>query len=260
MNKEMLQKIHSIYNKILSVVIIIAGICLMVACVGIYQSGDQPYSRESVAAAFSGIAFPVYLSLFMIVLGFLFELLSPSERKKEKTPKAYLHIIKQLRSKKDLSACSADLTAAIEAQQNSRKLHTTISMVILGIASVLFLIYALNGAHFHQSEINTSMIQAMYRLIPCMAVSFGYAVFAHYHNRKSMEQEIELLKQVPNAANATAIQDADPTDKSEKQVKIFRTAFLCIGLFLLIYGFISGGTVDVLTKAINICTECIGLG
>ena len=75
-----------------------------------------------------------------------------------------------------------------------------------------------------------------------------------------MEQEIELLKQLPNAENAMSIQNGDATDKSEKHVKIFRTAFLCVGLFLLIYGFISGGTVDVLTKAINICTECIGLG
>ena len=75
-----------------------------------------------------------------------------------------------------------------------------------------------------------------------------------------MEQEIELLKQLPNADNAMSVQHGDATDKSERQVKLFRTAFLCVGLFLLIYGFISGGTVDVLTKAINICTECIGLG
>lgn len=260
MNKELLQKIHSIYNKILSVVIIIAGVCLMVACVGIYRSGDQPYSREAVAAAFSGIAFPVYLCLFMIILGFIFELLLPSEISKSKTPKAYLHTIKQLRSKKDLTACSADLAASIEAQQKSRKLHTRILTVILIVSGALFLNYALNGTHFHQSEINNSMIQAMYRLIPCLALSFGYAVFTSYHNRKSMEKEIELLKQVSSTNNTAPAQNSDSANASGKQLQIFRTAFLCVALFLLIYGFISGGTVDVLTKAINICTECIGLG
>jgi len=258
MNKELLQKIHSIYNTILSVVIIIAGICLMIACLGIYNSGEQPYSRESVAAAFSGIAFPVYLCLFMIVLGFLFELFSPSESKKMRTPKAYAHILRQLHSKKDLATADADITTAIEAQQKSRRIHKTISMVIVGISAGSFLSYALNSAHFHQSEINTSMIQAMYHLLPCLTVSIAYGIFTLYHNRQSMEQEIELLKQIPNADNAAIAHPA--TDKSEKQVKIFRTAFLCIGIFLLVYGFISGGTVDVLTKAINICTECIGLG
>ncbi|MBE5939024.1 MAG: thioredoxin [Lachnospiraceae bacterium] len=41
---------------------------------------------------------------------------------------------------------------------------------------------------------------------------------------------------------------------------MLRISLLVIGLALLIFGFISGGTADVITKAINICTECIGLG
>ncbi|MBQ2981771.1 MAG: thioredoxin [Lachnospiraceae bacterium] len=39
-----------------------------------------------------------------------------------------------------------------------------------------------------------------------------------------------------------------------------RIAFIIIGIGILIYGFATGGTRDVLTKAVNICTECIGLG
>ena len=35
---------------------------------------------------------------------------------------------------------------------------------------------------------------------------------------------------------------------------------LILGISLAIYGFVSGGYVDILTKAIYICTECIGLG
>ena len=37
-------------------------------------------------------------------------------------------------------------------------------------------------------------------------------------------------------------------------------AFLPMAVGLLLYGFFAGGTADVLTKAVNICTECIGLG
>jgi len=47
---------------------------------------------------------------------------------------------------------------------------------------------------------------------------------------------------------------------SDKALLILRISLLVIGLALLIFGFISGGTADVITKAINICTECIGLG
>ncbi|MBQ8683609.1 MAG: thioredoxin [Clostridia bacterium] len=39
-----------------------------------------------------------------------------------------------------------------------------------------------------------------------------------------------------------------------------RYGVLAVGLALLVYGFATGGIADVLTKAVNICTECIGLG
>ena len=268
MNNETLKRIHQIYNAVLSIVIVITGMCLITARLGIYQSGDQPYSRESVAAAFVPISVPVYLCLGMMVIGFIWEFLSPSAISKTTTPRAYIHIINQLRIKKDLSACEETLRLKMEKEQKNRKLHRTISMVILTISSCLFLIYALNGAHFHQSEINTSMIQAMYRLIPCAAVSFGYGIFTLYYNKASFEREIELLKQVPSvdaakAADNKHIYEAKLSEHqrtSDGQIKIFRNICLCLGLFFLIYGFITGGTADVLTKAINICTECIGLG
>ena len=39
-----------------------------------------------------------------------------------------------------------------------------------------------------------------------------------------------------------------------------RAAVLCVGLLFLALGIANGGMRDVLVKAINICTECIGLG
>ncbi len=39
-----------------------------------------------------------------------------------------------------------------------------------------------------------------------------------------------------------------------------KTALLCLAIILLLFGFFTGGTMDVLTKAVNICTECVGLG
>ena len=90
MTKEKMKQIHLIYSIVLSVMLCIAGICLMVACVGTYRSGDQPFSRQSVAAAFSPIAVPVLLCLGLIIIGFLLDLFLPkngkkSSQKQEKT-------------------------------------------------------------------------------------------------------------------------------------------------------------------------------
>ena len=258
MTKETMIRFLRIYSILLGIVIVIAGICLMAGCLSIYNSGDHPYSREIVAETFSGIAFPVYLCLGMTILGFVLEVIIPSEPAKPKAEKSYTSILNRLHSNRDLMQCDDAIQNEIAALQKNRKLHVLIRTILLVVASVIFLTYALNGNNFHSSEINGSMIKAMYVLIPCLLVSFTYALFVSIHNEKSMQKEIELMKQVPvttfNNEETCAVSD------DAKRIRITRSAILAIGVFFLVYGFITGGTADVLAKAINICTECIGLG
>ena len=42
--------------------------------------------------------------------------------------------------------------------------------------------------------------------------------------------------------------------------RIVRISLLLTGLVLIVLGILNGGLRDVLIKAVNICTECIGLG
>ena len=91
---------------------------------------------------------------------------------------------------------------------------------------------------------------------PCMALPFGYGIFAAFAGRASIKRETELVKEALKAA---------PTVKSEKQatkekLPWLRYALLVVAVGILVYGYFAGGTNDVLTKAINICTECVGLG
>lgn len=246
---------HLIYGVMQSIVLLIAGICLIAACVGIYQSGGEPiYSREKVTEAFSPIAVPVYLCLVLIVGGFLMEISCPRETKKVKTEKNDALTLRRLHGKLDTPLPDSVLT-----QQRSRKLHRIITLVLLLAGSVVFLVYALNGDHFHKSQINESMIHAMYWLIPCMTIPFGYAVFTAYFCRRSIRKEIELMKQATAGIQSgkTAIV---PAKDRKKLLLAVRIAVLVIGIGLLVYGYWAGGTADVETKAVNICTECVGLG
>lgn len=147
MTNETKMRTLRIYSILLGVVIVIAAICLMAGCLSIYNSGDQPYSREIVAETFSKIAIPVFLCIGMIILGFVLNfLLSPVDEKKEK---------KTVSINKELS--EADLLEA-------------------------------------------------------------------------------------------------------KRIRISRYCILGVAVLFLVYGLATGGIADVLAKAINICTECIGLG
>jgi len=256
MTKESTMRLHRIYNILFSIVIVIAGICLIIGVLTIYNSGDQPFSRESVATTFSGIAFPVYLCLAMTIISFIWEIISPSDKEKDPKQKDYPSMLETLYNKKDFASADATVQEEIRGLWKNRKTHIIVRTIILVVSSAVFLFYALNSANYHQSEINSSMINAMKVLIPCLLVSFGYALFVAIHNEKSIQKEIELAKKLP------AISEAKENEivSEEKRLSPYRNAILVAAIIFAVYGFLNGGTIDVLAKAINICTECIGLG
>lgn len=245
-----------IYGYALSAVLILSGICLMVQCCRIYFTGEGTFSPEIVAAHFAPIAIPVYLCLVMAILGFVLDIFLPAEPGKKAVEKNYQLILEKLHAKTDLAACEESLRSAVTKEQKARKCHKIVSILLLVLGSVIFLSYALQADSFHQRDITPSLIQAMKLLIPCMAVPFGYAVFAAYHSRASILREIELLKSAGANRSPAPVSPAP----SGKAAVIARWAVLAVALAILVYGYAAGGTADVLTKAINICTECVGLG
>ena len=246
------KKIHTVYGIILSVALVIAGVCLIAACLGIYNSGDRPYNPESVAAAFAGIAWPVYICLALIAGGFLLDGFWSGDNKKNAPEKQYAAILEKLHAKASVQ------TPWVLAEQKKRRSFKAISLALLGLGSIVFLAFGIRAANFTMENITGSMVTAMGWLLPCMAVPFGFSIFTAYYCRKSIRREIDLVKQAI-AEDAVPAPTA-PTPKKAFPVSALRWALLAVALGIFVFGFFAGGTNDVLTKAVNICTECVGLG
>ena len=137
------KRIHLLYSILLTAMLLITGVCLCVACAAIYFSGKQPFTPESVKAAFGYIAIPVYLCIALAAGGLILDAVSPAETKKRKVKKTCV--------------------SPAPAQCDHKLLYVRLALLVVGI-----------------------------------------------------------------------------------------------GIFA--YGFFAGGTADVMTKAVNICTECVGLG
>ncbi len=242
------------YRILLSLSIVAAGICLAAQCLLLYRSGDHPFSPETVAAAFCQIAGPVHFCGAMVLLGFFLKPLLPCP--KSRPEKNYGLILSRLESTIDLNACPRELQQAIHGVLLRRALVQSIGWALLVLGSLVFLLYGANPANFHTAQINGSMVHAAARLLPCMAIPFGYGIFAAYYQKKSMQKEIALLKTAPN--DAKCVPEPEPV-KPDRTV-FFRWGILAAAVILLFGGYFMGGAVDVLTKAVNICTECIGLG
>lgn len=268
MEKHTKKTIHLIYEIAVGAVIVVAAVCIMAACVGIYRSGDSPYTRESVAESFSAVAIPVYLCIVLIIGGFILDLICPAEKRRTLPEKNYALILRKLREKTDLSKSDEVLRNAICTQRYTVILHKTASIVLLAVGSIVFLIYALDSGNFHQTDINSSVIKAVALMGACLIVPFTYAVFTSFYTKKSMKKEIELLKQARKCESTAVITDAETEalqkyrreENKEVVLLVARCVVFAAAVAVLIYGFATGGAADVLTKAVNICTECIGLG
>ena len=249
--------LHLLYGIILSVVLVICGICLIVACVDIYDFQAGSFSRESVAAAFDTISIPVFCCLALVIVGFLIDAFSFRETKL-KPEKQYETILQNLCKKVDITQCPPELVQAIRKKRIWRMAWRGCTAGVLVFCSSLFFGYALNAQNY-PDDANTAVLQAMPLFFTCLALPCCFAIFTAYHKKFSMRKEIELVKQ---ALAQGAASDAVPAVKEKKQtgVIIARYSVLVIAVVVLVVGFCFGGMADVLAKAAAICTECVGLG
>ena len=258
MQEEKIIRIRRIYSILLSIMIAIAGVCFMVACGYIYFSaGDgQIYTPDIIAGIFKKIAIPVYLCLAMVIVSFIIEWFIPLQEKKKKPDKPYAFLLQKLQDTKELSELDSDSHAFVLSLRDFRRRSIIIRNFLLAISSLAFLTYALNGTNFDSTDINGSMIRAFLVLCICMVIPFVASIISIHRCDKSMQREIELLKNAPTMHT----QKAEPKSNRSGVLQSIQIVGLVFALTLIIIGLFTGGTADVLTKAINICTECIGLG
>lgn len=257
MTKNTTAQLRRIFELVLSISILLAGICLISACLTIYYSGNG-YSPEAVRQAFGTVAVPVWVCIGLTFVGFVAELILPLPRK-SKVQKNNFFALARVLERKDTSGCEPALLEAIGKERKKRTLLSALQLVLTAVCFGIFLVYALNGSNFHSSEINGSMIRAMWVLIPTLAVPFAFSVFVAFAKEKSYGKEAQLLKSAPDTEKANE-DGSHGIKSSERAALAVKLILVAIGVAALVYGALAGGTADVLAKAVNICTECIGLG
>lgn len=246
----MIDKNSSIIRRVLGIFtalsVVIAGICLISACLSIYF-GSGEYTRELVKTTFKPIAAAVLICPLLALIGFVSELFLPAFTEEKSNADTLAPLLKRLTATK-----CAD--SRVQKERTKRRTAKAVVLSLMLAAAAVFFIYALNARNYSLEDINGSVIRAVYLLIPCLVLCFSSAIIVEILNEKSIKREIELLKAAEKKESAEA-------EKAKKSIApAIRFTVLIIALALLVYGYVIGGTADVLTKAVNICTECIGLG
>lgn len=241
-----------LYDIFLSVFTVATGFCLCSACLWVHRSGG--YTAEKVALTFAAIQIPLALWLILAIGRGILQILFP------KTPALCPDVPPEMalarqQCRVDLAQCSPELQKQILRLREQRKADARQGAARLLIFGGLFLLYALNPGNYDSVQIHRSVVPTIVLLVLAMIFPFFYIWDARKRAIATMRIEAQLLKNAPAAAKTTP-----PPEKPRRGKNLLRIAVLAAALVLLLCGFFTGGAADVLTKAANICTECIGLG
>ena len=108
------------------------------------------------------------------------------------------------------------------------------------------------------------MINAMLFILPCAVIGLASIYATVMICNASYVRELEVVKKALRSSQQSAVNGQQSANaKSEQNEKMLlgaRLTILVLAVTFITIGIFNGGMADVLQKAINICTECIGLG
>lgn len=266
-------KYRLIYSVFLGVFTIVVGILFLAGAAELYYSGVSElgelhgmYSREAVGARLLELLAPVILWIVAIVLGVVVYALFPVAPKKKGTRddvKIYARLSRRANAEKDPEAF-----AKLRRLEKVRLAVRLFAAAFCLLAAVMCIVYLANTANFTSlAELNSDVLRMVANVLPwvgaALLVLIGEAVFEAVFARKMLPKVTPLAGRAPAPSKWETGMEKVSAAAGNKYVLLgVRCALFVLAAVFIVLGALpaNGGAYSVFIKAINICTECIGLG
>lgn len=274
MSEKAEKSVRFVYKIFLAVLTVAVGISFIAQIISIYTSvPDRPYTPENISKHWKEIEWIFWLWICFIVGGGILSIFLPEEKIR---PKAYIQTKDTL--VKLQSRLPAETDALTKSYRVFRHVLYAVSLALCTVSVSVSLYILLSSSYqpkFH-SEFFTAHGGAAGRLLgimPWMLAAFITAAVVGVLADRSRKIEIGVLKGelVKNAGQKREKRTIESLrDKLYRKLRLekwekwlllgVRIAVCVVGVVFVIVGICNGGMTDVLKKAIEICTQCIGLG
>ena len=273
--------IHTVFSVVISLALVAVGALYIAQCIGIYNSGERPFTRESVRTAFMEILIPTLVFAVVTLAGALLCFILPLKEKKkaEKNPRFTCIRLAQLCDERRLTK---DERLDLGRERTVRCFIIGGGVILFAVSLIYPSFYVFSPERFGYAgpeAINSEFIRALSVLMLCLAPLAIYSLFGIFACRNSYQREIEVLKlgtariakerresgRKEEAPPALSCENTDVIIKntvpvSKKLIFILQITLICAAAVLIVLGINNGGAMDVLEKAKKVCAECIGLG
>lgn len=249
--------IHMIYGIIVSVLIVALGVAMIISCWDIYSNGPNAFTRQSIGEKLKDMSILLWLNLGAIVGGVVLNLLFPLQRPKTKAVRDELVVMQKLAAK--AGTPTDEEKNAIEKLQRKRWIYPVITAGIFGGLMARPAFYLLDKSNFPGVDATAEIMAACLIALPPIIIGLLLCFICSIVVKKQVLKETEIYKQIIASGNKVAPAPAADTAKP-MLTKTVRYVGLIVAVVFIVLGCFNGSARDVLTKAIKICTECIGLG
>ncbi len=277
------EKIRLYYGVFLGVLTVIIGLLFIIAASEIYFSGPRTgvneigleytyyYSRELVGQRLLALLAPVCIWILAVIAGFALSVVYPLRGKpkvKRSARETVFRLSRRMPAEED--------AACYRQYRRARKVCSILRLVGAAVclaSAVVCAVYIFNTAHFAATtseEINPEILSMLKNVLPFVGLSFACCIAVSVYDGISAKKELPVVKRLIADGRGTPIAEPSAFERNKnaaagilnKKQTVFalRAALVLLAVFLIVAGVVNGGAHDVLVKAINICTECIGLG
>ncbi len=255
------------YSIFLGVFTAVVGILFLAEAAELYYSGVEAlgatrgmYSREAVGARLLEMLTPLILWLVAILFGVAVYAVFPAPPVK----KGRLDAIVLCRRLEGRVSAEKDPAAfqKLRRMQTARLIVRVFSAVFCLTAAAMCIVYLADTAHFTSLEaLNRDVLHMVAGVLPWVGAAFvvliGEAVFEGIFAKK-------MLSALRPLVGGASVKRKGTAAVCENRYVVFgvRIALFALAAVFIVLGALpqNGGANSVFIKAINICTECIGLG
>lgn len=235
------------------------------------SSGEDIYSRAVVGERLAALSIPFALFAVAAVGGYILSVLYPvsGNGRRKSDPRTML-----AKLEKRIPAGTGEEFAAARKKYDkyvlARFIVWTFAALFAVASAVAAIVYLSGTSHFAAADISAEILGLVRNVLPWVGVSFLLFLGASLFERLAAPKALENVKQLIVTGNGAPMSEVSPFKQrlgavskavsSEKVLLGVRIAVLLVAVAFIIWGITNGGARDVFIKAINICTECIGLG
>ncbi len=227
----------------------------------------KPFTREVVLAALSKIDLFFWLWVGAVVVGFvLWEVFPVKEKPRKICPDLqYARLIDRLPATSP-EGLEKEYSTVLQTQKLAFGVRIG-GYVLTGIAVLTTVIYLCIPSNFNNKAVTLEMLdmaKVVFPVFVASAVLYGVgAALVKYGVKNalpSLQKVTKGIKQPQTKGKITWYDRAVQVFEDKRVVLAIRISLAVIGVALVIWGSLNGNAQAVFIKAINICTECIGLG